>query len=457
MGVLDAFTSTWSSARSTFGQGAPQTGERFDASPKLRGLQSDVATAAPGSRWSGTAASAYEAVNTAHGTVFGDLAALDQRLRSHVDQSARVVTGGRNDLDAVRKWVLDAAAGVPRNAAGERMLIPIVKTGIKQVHDIVQRTDGELRTVGAAIRGLAGEYQALGDQKFGKGGDGPQFAGGDEDKDEDWKPQNDYEQALKGADLLHEPPKGYYKEWLDNAKHRGVPPAEIVKIAQQQKITSQSFDVLNGMEKVDDRDGKDFFLVPPGTSGVDARKAALMTYVLNCGTDYGKNPHTDFQETPYSAAEVQRIADRQAANSWSYDDDVGLVERHGGRLMTTPNGMLMGMGGDQLQDVFSEGGGSTWGDILMVNIDDPKDPAQTLRNMVHSGNMWYPTANGEGQEGQNQLDLDRILHHEERHSQQWQRFGYGGFIADYALGKVEEMWTDHPLEKDAGLSDGGYS
>jgi hypothetical protein len=450
MGVLDAFTSTWSNARATFGQGAPQTGERFDASGALRGLQTDVATAAPGSRWSGTAASAYDTVNTAHGRVFGELAGLDQRLRAQVDQSARVVATGRNDLDAVRKWVLDAASGVPRNAAGERMLVPIVQKGIGQVAEIVQRSNGELSTIGATIRGIGGEYQALGDQKFGAGGE-------PDGKEGDWKPQNEYEQALKDAGLITEPPKGYYKEWLENAKSRGVSPEEIVKIAQQQHITPQSFDVLNGMEKVKDKDGKSFFLVPSGTSGADARKAALMTYILNCGTDYGKDPRTDFQETPYSAAEVQRIADRQEANSWSYDEDVALVEKNGGRLMTTPNGMLMGMGGNQLQDTFSEGGGSTWGDIFMVNIDDPKDPAQTLRNMVGSGNMWYPTAGGEGREGQNQLDLDRVLHHEERHSQQWQRLGYGGFIADYALGKVEELWTDHPLEKDAGLSDGGYS
>ncbi len=458
MGVLDAFTSTWSNARSTFGQGTPQTGERFDASTQLRGLQSDVASATPGSRWSGTAASAYDAVNTAHGKVFGDLAGLDQRLRAQVDQSARLITGGRNDLDAVRKWVLDAAAGVPRNAAGERMLVPIVQKGINQVAEVVRRTNGELSTVAASIRGLGQEYQAVGNPKLGNGGDGPNSAGGEgSEKNGDWKPQNEYEQALKDAGLLNEPPKGHYKEWLDNAQKRGVAPNEIVKIAQQQKLTPQSFDVLNGMEKVIDKDGKSFFLMPPGTSGADARKAALMTYVLNCGTDYGKNPQTDFPETPYSAAEVQRIADRQQANSWSYDQDVAFVDKNGGRLMTTPNGMLMGMGGNQLQDMFSEGGGSTWGDVFMVNIDDPKDPAQTLRNMVHSGNMWYPTAGGEGREGQNQLDLDRILHHEERHSQQWARLGYGGFVADYALGKVIETWGDHPLEKDAGLSDGGYS
>lgn len=181
-----------------------------------------------------------------------------------------------------------------------------------------------------------------------------------------------------------------------------------------------------------------------------------MTYILNCGTDYGKNPKKDFSETPYSADEVQRIIDRQEANSWSYNRDVDFVDDNGGRLMTTPNGMLMGLGGNWLQDIYSEGGGSTWGDIFMVNIDDPADPAQTLRNMVGSGVMWYPAEGGEGFEGANQLDLDRILHHEEIHSQQWQQKGYLGFIDAYLTGKVVEIFTDHPMEKEAGLSDGGY-
>ncbi|MDT5336321.1 MAG: hypothetical protein QOD90_1826, partial [Mycobacterium sp.] len=30
--MLDAFMSTWSKARETFGQGVPQTGEQFDQS-----------------------------------------------------------------------------------------------------------------------------------------------------------------------------------------------------------------------------------------------------------------------------------------------------------------------------------------------------------------------------------------------------------------------------------------
>src|SRR6185312_1741192 len=158
--------------------------------------------------------------------------------------------------------------------------------------------------------------------------------------------------------------------------------------ARRHHITPKDFEVLNKMEKVTDRDGKSFFLMPPGTTGKDARKAALMTYILNAGTDYGDDPADDFDPTPYSADEVQRIIDRQNANSWSYDQDVGFVQGNGGRLMTTPNGMLMGLGGNQLQDFFSEGGGSTWGDIFMLNIDDPRDPAQQLRQIAESGHMW---------------------------------------------------------------------
>src|SRR5689334_5238842 len=103
---------TWSNARSTFGQGTPQTGETFDASATLRQMQSDLASAAPGSRWTGSAASAYDAANTEHRRVIGELANLDQRLKAQIDRSSQVVTTGRGNLDAVRKWVLDAAATV---------------------------------------------------------------------------------------------------------------------------------------------------------------------------------------------------------------------------------------------------------------------------------------------------------------------------------------------------------
>ena len=58
MGVLDGFISTWSNARETFGQGVPATGEQFDKSGPLTTMQSNVESAAPGSRWTGAGASA---------------------------------------------------------------------------------------------------------------------------------------------------------------------------------------------------------------------------------------------------------------------------------------------------------------------------------------------------------------------------------------------------------------
>src|SRR6202012_4781719 len=98
----------------------------------------------------------------------------------------------------------------------------------------------------------------------------------------------------------------------------------------------------------------------------------LMTYIVNAGTGYAKAGEAPgvtnyFCETPYSAAEVTRIVERQRANSWSYRRDVRFVHANGGRLVATPNGMLMGLGGNVLLRFFSQQGGTAWGDIFMVN------------------------------------------------------------------------------------------
>lgn len=147
-------------------------------------------------------------------------------------------------------------------------------------------------------------------------------------------PVSDYEQALRDAGLLTGPvvPGSRYAQWLENASKNGVAPQTIVDIARTHNITPQSFDVLNGLQEVKDEDGKSFFILPSGTSKEDAKKAVVMTYILNAGTDYeaaeagrdgvlgtADDVQNDFEETPYSAAEVQRIIDRQNANSWSYD------------------------------------------------------------------------------------------------------------------------------------------
>src|SRR5260370_4252093 len=145
---MNAFLSTWSNARQTYGEGAPQTGAQYDGSSTLDQLQSTVQTAAPGAKWTGSAANAYGAANAEHGRVLGQLAGLDQRLSAHVDQSAAVVAAGRRDLDAVRKWVVGAAANVPQNAAGERMQMAIVQKGLSQVQEIIQRSNGEPNSLG---------------------------------------------------------------------------------------------------------------------------------------------------------------------------------------------------------------------------------------------------------------------------------------------------------------------
>jgi hypothetical protein len=252
--------------------------------------------------------------------------------------------------------------------------------------------------------------------------------------------------------------EGYSKKWLENAERRGVPSAVVVEIARRHAITPESFEILEEMEEITDPDGKSFFLIPPRTNGDDARNATLMTYVVNAGTDYGtagKQPG-DLPETPYSAAEVARIINRQEANGWSYIRDVGYVDRNGGRLVTTPNGMLMGLGGNWIQKQFSQRGGTTWGDIFMVNIGNLTDPAEQLRQIVQSGHAWYTDESGKPLESN--LDLDRLLHHEERHCQQWAAKGYAGMLRDYGWELIRE-WVfgkRNRLEEDAGLSDGGY-
>ncbi|WP_077099928.1 hypothetical protein [Mycobacterium terramassiliense] len=239
----------------------------------------------------------------------------------------------------------------------------------------------------------------------------------------------------------------YSAAWLQNARRRGVPADVVAEVARRHAIAPDSFDVLEGLEKIEDPQGKSYFLLPRSIGGDEARTATLMTYVLNAGTDYGKEGRrcADFPETPYSAAEIARIIDRQNANRWSYSRDVGFVHRNGGRLVTTPNGILMGAGGNWIQRQFSRRGGTTWGDIFMVNAGKLADPAVPLRRIIRAGHAWH-------------LDLNRVLHHEERHCRQWAAKGYGGMLRDYSWELLRELvfGETNRLETDAGLSDGGY-
>ncbi|MCV7173735.1 ESX-1 secretion-associated protein [Mycobacterium manitobense] len=279
-----------------------------------------------------------------------------------------------------------------------------------------------------------------------------------------------YEQALRDAGLLTGPvEKGSkYEQWLRNAAENGVPPETIVDIARTHDIDPQDFDVFDGMQEVKDADGKSFFIIPPGTSPADIKKATMMTYVLNAGTDYGKaaagddgiagtsdDVQNDFEEVPYSADEIQRIIDRQNENDRSYLVAAGLPYT-GAAVATTPNGMLMSMGGKPT-DYAAFQAGTTYGDIFAVNINDLKNPQETMRDMIESGHEWGAGATpGSAREGT--LDLDRILHHEERHSQQWADKGTLLMGIDYGTGYyMDQHGMTNPLEEDAGLHDGGYT
>jgi hypothetical protein len=259
--------------------------------------------------------------------------------------------------------------------------------------------------------------------------------------------------------------RGYLERWLHNAERRDIPRRIVVEIARRGALNSESFRALQDFEEVEDPDGKSFFLIPRGTPGDDARRAALLTYVLNAGTDYGApGRYADFPAVPYCADEVARIADRQSANRWTYARVVGLVHRNGGRLVTTPNGILMGVGGNWIQRQFSRRGGTTWGDMFMLNMSfkmgfkmgDIADPAERLRRIVRSGHAWY--VNDGGEPFESNLDLDRLLHHEERHSRQWAQRGRTGMLRDYGWELFRELvfGMANRLEEEAGLSDGGY-
>jgi hypothetical protein len=128
----------------------------------------------------------------------------------------------------------------------------------------------------------------------------------------------------------------------------------------------------------------------------------------------------------------------------------------GAAVATTPNGMLMSLGG-KATDYAAFQGGSTYGDVFAVNINNVADPAGQLTEIIESGDMWY-AGTTPGSAVQGSLDLDRILHHEERHSQQWAEKGTIVMGIDYGTGYyMDQHGMTNPLEEDAGLHDGGYT
>nr|WP_239652116.1 hypothetical protein [Mycobacterium sp. UM_NZ2] len=236
--------------------------------------------------------------------------------------------------------------------------------------------------------------------------------------------------------------------WLANLDRHAVGPRVVTEIVRGQGITRDSFRALDVMEQITDPDGKSFFVIPRTAGGDAVRRAVLLTYLLNAGTGYGRRGvRSDFPETPYGAAEMRRIIDRQRANRWSYTV-VRSICNTGGCVAATPNGVLMVLGGNRIHGSFSHRGGTMWGDLFLVNATTrATDPAGRLRQIIESGRL-----------GPGGPDLDTLLHHEEIHAQQWAALGPvrmpARYLAEEARARI--FGGVNSFEKDAGLADGGY-
>ena len=273
-----------------------------------------------------------------------------------------------------------------------------------------------------------------------------------------------------------------FLDWVTNAVAHGIAPATVVDICQQAGLTADSFNVLAGLTVIKDDLDKSYFVLPGDVTPETAEKITLMTYIYNCGTDYGSTGgDRSYRDVPYGADEVARIQQRIAANNWSYDLLVPMLQDAGGQAVATPNGMLMGLSfGVEPVDVYSvaspgtapglpprhgsieaqskiallsQGGGTTYGDVFLLNKDASTSPLGDLTSLIQTGSMPGDRPNTAIAFSQG---VDRLLHHEEIHSRQWadRGGGYGlSYLLDYGAGHGFSLSPD---EQDAGLADGGY-
>ncbi|MDV3123312.1 hypothetical protein M1247_00150 [Mycobacterium sp. 21AC1] len=278
MGPLDAFNSTWIKARETFGQGTPDDGSQYDGSSRLMQMKAGVEAAAPDHRWQGAAAGAYATANKEHAEVYGKLAELDKQMAAEVGKAANVVISGRQKLDTTRDWVVSAAASVPNNDAGRRMLVPIVNKGLGDVSDIIQKSTNEMADIGGRIRDLNKAYEELTHQKFAPG---------------------------TGKDLPKEG-KGSAEETTDDARARAEQDVQDA-LAGDQEAATRVHDVLDAMR-------------PGQRIGTEALSAEQGSYVSQL------NAQMNGMSTEELLASEQRLGSHKdiIGNSWQLmsNDDI---------------------------------------------------------------------------------------------------------------------------------------
>ena len=216
MSALEAFYSTWSSARETFGQGTPQDGTQYDASSSFQRLQQNVQAAGPGSNWQGPASEAYGAKNAEHAEVYGKLGDLDKRLSTEITNAAQVVTTGRQNLDSVKSWVTSMVDSIPEGLSDtdrETKLMQIANAGISKVSEIMNDSHTAMSDIGSRVSPIKSEFDALGNPKESPGteelgndtdGDGDEEAteedASEEESDEEvrQRAERDVQDALAG-------------------------------------------------------------------------------------------------------------------------------------------------------------------------------------------------------------------------------------------------------------------
>ena len=287
--MLGGFLSTWTQARTTFGEGVPEPGATFDDSATLQHLEADTRAAAPAFIWSGAAADSYDAKNAEQVRTLSRMAELDQGIGVEVDRSAAVVAHGRRQLDSVKDWVLAAAGSVPKGPAGEQMLVPIVARGCSDITEIVTTSNGELATIAARIRTLGSEYGSL-------GGDKP-----DRDKADPlgwWKqgdppPVDPLEEILRKYQVSEDPDGT--REW--------EPPWPLNMMTEPKHVTAAEARILDELSPLEMRDMDQIKEA--------AEVEAKVRFPPQNGVNDTADNHTDaFRHTYWNALMTQRFGEQ---------------------------------------------------------------------------------------------------------------------------------------------------
>lgn len=135
------------------------------------------------------------------------------------------------------------------------------------------------------------------------------------------------------------------------------------------------------------------------------------------------------------------------------------IMQGGGHLMTTPEGIVMGIAGDEAlrrfnlaelelgvpDAMWAQRGGTMYGDLFLVN-PPASQPDSTLVEIVSQGSVF----------GEDRHRLSDTLRHEKVHAEQWFEWGVDGFITEYFRNNNPHDPCGHPMEIEAGLKGGGY-